>query len=30
VWDLSQNPPVLIKDGSTSYITGNYGLPLER
>ena len=30
VWDLGEGLPLIIKDGSTSYVTGPGGLPLEQ
>ena len=30
VWDVAEGMPMLIQDGTTSYITGLHGLPLEQ
>ena len=30
VWDVAEGLPLLLKDGSTSYVTGPGGLPLEQ
>lgn len=30
VWDVAESLPLLLEDGTTSYISGPYGLPLEQ